>query len=352
MGQLSQVAGVTRQIIKYGALGIVAYIILTSFLKFTVQLWKKLHPPAPPPPTVAFGKLQAIVFPSSVSDRKFSYRLETPNGMLPKVGDRATVYALPPKTANLLALDHAKTLAKKLGFAEEPQQISADTYRFSKALPALLTLDFNLVYDTFTMKYQWPNDETILTQKQFSSEAVLIKQTQQILKEIGLLAPDLETGQTSVSFLRASANAFIPALSLSEADFVKVDYFRASPEQNTPVVTPIPPNGNITFIFSGSDAKGKQIVLFKYHYFPVDFNSQATYPLKPVATAWDQVQNGQAYVAAVSSKAADTIVIRRIYLGLYDSDQFQPYLQPVYVFQGDEDFVAYVPAVNSQWIKN
>ena len=348
MSQLSQVAVTTKKVIKYAGLGLVSYLILSSSLKFGIRLWRQLHPEPPPEPTVAFGKLSAIEFPQPTTKHQFTYKLETPSGGLPALADRATVYALPPKKANLLALDKAKALAKKLNFLEEPQKLTSDIYRFSKQLPALLTLDVNLINDTFLMEYQWQNDEIILTQKQFPSETFITEQVQQTLEQLNLLTSDLETGEAQVSYLKARVNTLISAPSLSEADFVRVDLFRNTEE--VPVVTPYPPEANISFIFSGSNEQDKQIIYLKYDYYPVDYNSLATYPLKPITTAWEEFQANKAYIARVENNTNQEIAIRRIYLALYDSDQFQPFLQPVYVFQGDNNFVAYISAIDSEWL--
>ena len=350
MSQLGRVASVTRKIIKYGGLGLVSYIILSWIFKFGVILWHQLNPPPPPPPTVAFGKLKAIEFPVSATDQQFSYQLETPEGNLPSLSDRSAVYALPPKKASLLALDQAKTLAKSLGFTDEPAPLSSEIYRFSKQLPALLTLDVHLVNDTFILKYQWPADEGILRQSAFDSELAIQKKAKQALERLGLLRDDLETGETKITFLRASANIFIPTYSLSEADFVKVDLFRTEAEE-IPIITPSPDEGNISLIFSGSNQPSKEMILFKYDYFPVDYNSLATYPLKPIESAWEELEQGLAFIARVKETARETIVIRRIELALYDSDRYQPYMQPVYVFMGDDDFIAYLPAILSDWIE-
>lgn len=350
MSHLGRVANATRKIIKYGGLGLISYIILSWVFKFGVILWRQFNPPPPPPPTVAFGKLKAIEFPVSVTDRQFSYQLETPEGSLPPLSDRSAVYALPPKKASLLALDQAKALAKSLGFTDEPAPLSPEIYRFSKQLPALLTLDIHLVNDTFILKYQWPADEGILRQNSFDSEQAMRTKAKQALAKLGLLRDDLETGETKITFLRASANAFIPAYSLSEADFVKVDLFRTEAEEVS-IVTPSPNEGNVSLIFSGSNQLSKEMILFKYDYFPVDYNSLATYPLKPIESAWEELEQGLAFIAQAKETVGETIVIRRIELALYDSDHYQPYMQPVYVFIGDDDFIAYVPAILPEWIE-
>lgn len=39
-----------------------------------------------------------------------------------------------------------------------------------------------------------------------------------------------------------------------------------------------------------------------------------------------------------------------MFLGYFDPDVYQEYLQPVYVFIGDDDFVSYVPAVSGEYL--
>ena len=45
----------------------------------------------------------------------------------------------------------------------------------------------------------------------------------------------------------------------------------------------------------------------------------------------------------------DEIKIRRIYLAYYDAGIYTEFLQPIYVFEGDNDFVAYTPAITSNY---
>lgn len=327
-----------------------AYIVLSSMIRLGVQIWQQLNPPPPPPPTVAFGKLEAIKFPESATSKKLVYKLETKEGGLPSLLNTSPVYALPPKKASLLALDQAKSLAAKLGFSLEPTQLSADTYRFSQELPALLTLDVNLINETFLLKYQWQNDESILSRKNFGSEEAVRSGALQTLQKANLLRPDFEAGEFQITFLKASANSLIPTYSLSQADFVRVDIFRADTEE-LPVVTPKYSQANVALIFSGSTDQNKQLVLFEYNYFNVDYNSRATYPLKSLDSAWEELQQGLAYIASFKESDKETVTIRRVEPAFYDSDHYQPYLQPVYVFRGDDDFVAYVPAISSEWLK-
>ena len=38
-----------------------------------------------------------------------------------------------------------------------------------------------------------------------------------------------------------------------------------------------------------------------------------------------------------------------MFLGYYDPDVYQEYLQPMYVFLGDNNFVAYLPAITDDY---
>jgi hypothetical protein len=40
-----------------------------------------------------------------------------------------------------------------------------------------------------------------------------------------------------------------------------------------------------------------------------------------------------------------------MFLGYYDPDIYQKYLQPVYVFLGNNGFVAYVPAIKEEYVE-
>ena len=84
-----------------------------------------------------------------------------------------------------------------------------------------------------------------------------------------------------------------------------------------------------------------------YTFWPIS-DETATYPLKKSKEAWEELKDGKAYVASPGDGRTQ-VVIRKVFLGYYDSEEYQSYLQPIFVFEGDGNFVAYVPAVNPQW---
>ena len=63
--------------------------------------------------------------------------------------------------------------------------------------------------------------------------------------------------------------------------------------------------------------------------------------------AFQDLKDGKGYIANSGDRSStNEVVIRKVYLGYYDAGQYQPFYQPVVVFEGDGNFWAYVPAVN------
>ena len=64
------------------------------------------------------------------------------------------------------------------------------------------------------------------------------------------------------------------------------------------------------------------------------------------------MQNGgSGFVARYPTNGSTTAVIRNVRLGYYDSYDPETYLQPIYVFEGDYGFTAYVPAISPEWVE-
>src|SRR4029077_17553916 len=114
------------------ALFLAGLFILFLLIQITKAIINNVNPPKVAPPTVSFGKLSPIQFPESTNTPSLTYSLNTTSGNLPDFGDRATVYKMNPMQPNLLALDNAKTLVAKVGFFNDPQQVSDIKYQWTK----------------------------------------------------------------------------------------------------------------------------------------------------------------------------------------------------------------------------
>lgn len=343
MTGLTRVAITARKSIRYGIYFIVFISIGKVLLDASVLLYKKIFPAPPPPATVKYGKLASIAFPKKDPSPKLTYVLETPEGGLPtNIPTQAKVFFMPKINPSLLALDVAKEKAKTLGFPDEPEQLSETLYKFtSPHFPS--NLEMNIVKGTFSISYDLTRDRSPLEVKPPVAE-VGASEFRAILSSANILPADLN-GPTLDQPLKLSDGKFIIGLSLSESDVIKVNLFR-KPYDNMPSLTASPSESNVWAIISGSRNREQQIIAAEYHYHPVDESQFSTYPVKTPEQAFNELQSGTTYVADLGvSKDGATMKIRKIYLAYFDPEEPSDFYQPIYVFEGDNGFTAYTPAV-------
>jgi hypothetical protein len=350
MATLTVTAFYTRKAIKFGTIGLIAFVILKYSFGVASDLWRKFNPPPAPPPTVAFGKLPALVFPEQEESPKLSYQLETIQGGLPDLGEAGMVYFIPQPGPNLLALDRAKEKAKQMGFTSAPVSLSSSVYQWNnKAIPPTI-LEMDIITNNFTLRYAYEDDQNLLNQKNLPSNEQAATEAKSFLNSNKLLEEDLKTGRVEYAYLRFTPPKLIPSISLSEADFIRVNLFRAD-QDGLRILPPDPKNALISFLFSGSRERDKRIIEANYYYSPIERQTFATYPLKKSTQAWNELQAGGGFIANLGQNKTGSITIRRVYLAYYDSQTLQNFLQPVFVFEGDQEFYAYVPAVSPEWLE-
>lgn len=345
MATLTEASIMSRKGVRYTIYSIIAFIILRGVILGGIAIYKKVFPPAPIPATVAFGKLPRLPFPDKTKS-KISFSLETSSGDIPTFPLQSKVYFMPKTSSNLLSLDFAKENAKKLGFDPEGQQSTESIYKFNhKTTPAIM--ETNIINNSFSISYDLNVDPTPLSVHPSLPE-VAHASIKSYLTSASLFPEDL-TGPTKHEYLKTQGGSFITALSLSDANIIRIDLFRKSVDE-LPAVTDETNKGNIWFMVSGVKERGKEIIAGEYHYFPVDETQIATYPIKTGETVFQELNLGNYYPASIGTALeGDTIKIRKIYLAYYDAGVYTEFYQPVYVFEGDKDFVGYVPAVTTDY---
>jgi len=342
MTGLTQVAITARKTIRYIIFFIIFLIVGKFALDSGIAIYRKIFPPPPPPPTIKFGKLTKIPFPDNKIAAKLSYTLETPEGEFPKLATQAKVFFMPKVNPNLLSLDVATEKAKAMGFSVGPQQVSDTLYKFrGPDVPSVM--EINIITGTFSISYDLTADRTPLVSKPPVAE-VAASEFRSALSGANAFPDDL-TGPTTHDFFKLADAKLVPALSLSESDVVKVNLFRKTYD-DLPSMTGNPNEGNVWAIVSGSSNRDQQIIAAEYHYFPVDESQFSTYPIKTPEAAFAELQSGAAFIADLGlSKDGETLKIRRVYLAYFDPENEGDFFQPIYVFEGDNGFVGYIPAV-------
>ncbi|MBI3559882.1 hypothetical protein HY087_02035 [Candidatus Gottesmanbacteria bacterium] len=350
MATLTETAYYTRRTINWAILAVILYIILRITWGIFVVVWLYFFPPKPTPPNFRFGKLTAIKFPEPIASPsgQVTFRLETIEGTVPAASEAATVYFMPKPAANLLAITKTQEFAKRLGLNPKPIEETKAIYRFEDDTTALRRLRYDIVSNNFILRYGFDQDTGLFTERSLPSVDAAIAEAKSMMQTFTLYGQDLTKGTNKVSFLKLVGDTLVPTTSLSQADAVRVDFFRQN-VGGLKLFTPYPDEGQVVFIFSGSKNSKKKVLQFAYTLWPIDYETSGTYALKTSAVAWEELKSGRGYIARYPTNAATNIVIRQVYLGYYDSFDPQMYLQPVFVFEGDNGFLAYVPAIVPEW---
>ena len=75
-------------------------------------------------------------------------------------------------------------------------------------------------------KYDWRSDPKILDERAVPNNGQALLEAKGLLQNLGLLADDLANGKSKITYLAGGTGEMVPTVSLSEANFVRVDMFR------------------------------------------------------------------------------------------------------------------------------
>lgn len=347
MAALTEISFYSRKIIKIGFFLFIGFFVAKFILQTGVQIWNRFNPAPAAAPTVSFGKLPAINFSQKEKIGGLNFKLETPTGVLPQFPDRLKVFFMPSQRPNLLALDRARQQAASLGFKAEPKKLSEKIYQWEKTVDAKIVFKIDIFSGSFVYNYDWQSDQSVLAGKNIPGEEGVKKDSLSFLSKALALEMDLSSGRIEVNYLQLDGDELVPAIAVSEANFVKVDIFRQNIEE-LEVLTTDPAKGMVSFLVSGAREYEKKIVEVVYNYYPVKYDSWGTYPIKTADQAWQELKSDQGFVSRWDGSGSQ-IIIRRVYLAYFDSEEQQKFLQPIIVFEGDDNFFGYVPAIVQEW---
>lgn len=340
---LTDVSTKSRQVIRYGIFLVILYIIGRMAFSAAYGVYTSIRPVKTPAPQARFGPLPALPFPQKDNLPQFTYTVETPTGGLPALANQAKVYFMPRSSIFLLSSEAALRKARSLGFDGEPEEITQTIYRFRHAsLPSSLEMD--IVTGAFSISYNLAQDPAPLASQPPTAQDA-VSQARNLLSRASSLPEDL-TGEATHEFLRVDSQGLSTAASLSEANLIKVNLVRKDIDE-LPAKTADPNTSNVWFILSREDRR--RFIAAQFHYFSVDEEQASTYPLKSAEAALQELQNGQGFIANPGQNPSGNVTIRRIYLAYFDPGTYTEFYQPIIVFDGDNGFSAYVPAVTSDY---
>jgi len=344
---LTRTAYVSRQTIKFGGIFVIGFSLLWSLSAAGLKAYREKFPPYQAP-TIRYGIIPKVKFPEKTFEKK-NFSFEFANDKVPGFSDQAKVFIVYKPNSSFLALDYYSKIANNLGFTADPVEVQTGVFEFSNNnLNQKLTI--NVLDGSFKMKYPYENDQLLFYPENMPGKEEAIMMADSYLDQANKLSQDLENGQKEVSYWKIDGGVLVEAQAQSDAHFARVDYFREKLDENTTIVTSEPGMAPISILVSGSQVEGKKVVEVRFQYANIERSSWSTYPIKTSEEAIEELKQGNYWPAA--DVEAGQVTIRRLYLAYYEPFGLTNYMQPVFVFEGDGGFVAYVPAVTESYSKD
>ncbi|MFA6017438.1 MAG: hypothetical protein WC744_05110 [Patescibacteria group bacterium] len=292
-----------------------------------------------------FGQVSSPEIPRSSSSAGLQFTLDTIEGVPVTATDTAKVYFLPQFNPRFGYSEKIYLIAKSFGFDTEmvKHQLVGKIATFTDS-EKTLTIDIS----NFNFKFDRKVDNGLFSSPQLTipTKTVIENKAVDFLKKIGRYPDELGKGTTNLIYLKYNPinQNFVNVEKSSQAQLVEVDFYRPNID-NIDIVTPKFFNSQnyVVMLFQGTDF---QIIKSQVAFFEKSEEQVGTYRLKTGEEAWSELNNGSGLVVA-GTLGQKNIVIKSMKLGYFDPDIYQNYLQPVYVFLGEGDFVGYVPAVKN-----
>lgn len=320
-------------------------IILFSIGIKLIMFVKNVFTP-PPPPTATFGKLPPIAFPSQTKEN-LTYTINTLTGYLPAFPDREKIYRIIINPPTLLGLNNTGAEVAKVGFTSPGTQISEDTYQWTSQDEIQRKITMNIYSSNFKLSSSYLSAKTLGTFLGTDEANDAIKTAKSFLSKMSLFPSDVDESKTQITPYSIEAGALVPAENITKAKIVKVDFF-----QNDIDKLPIYYEKGTSSTFDFLVGKNGEQQVFEATFIHRNIsNISSTYAIKTAQEAYSELQNGNAYIANKDNDIVN-FTIKNVYLGYYVGEADQNFLMPIVVFEGSNNFLAYVSAVRDEWIGN
>lgn len=330
---------------------VIIFLVLLIFF-YAIRLFLvflQVNKPVRVVTNTVFGNIKRPFIKDASTSANLNFTLDTIEGQPITATDAARVYFLPPAYSGFKFLQQIYLMAKTVGFdTEVTKHRLDDTVAVFEDERQVLTIDISNFNFTYNFKFQ--NDPLIVQNAFVPQKGVAQERATEYLRTIGRYPEELAKGKTNIVYLayNQQQNQMTVLQDSVGANMVEVDFYRPDID-GFPAVSPNYFNSQnyvlLTFYNDGSF----KVLRSQVQAFEKSEEQVGIYPLITGDVAFESLKTGKGIVASVAENQKD-IVVKKMFLGYLDPGVYQEYLQPVYVFLGDNNFVGYVPAVTEQYL--
>lgn len=343
MATLTEAAIFSKKSFHVLLIGLGVLLVLLIFIRIAGNLKDELFPPSPLPATVAFDKLPKVDLSEGAKpSADLIYKMETISGDLPVLPTSAKVFKIEMPEVTFGDLERTKSKVAQVGFFGEPVEIIQGKAKFVDSKSQSRQITINLASGNFTFNNNFLNDPR-LSSIQLRSQAEGIAKAYGFFYIFGLDETEFPRNRATITRYSLSDTNLKEADSISSTNLIRVNLNRGDIDK-MPVINASLDNNRVWALVSSIETLEAKLSIT-----PIKLHKFATYPLKGVDKAYQELKNGKAFFN--KEPEGKIFSIREVVLGYVDTEKFQPYLQPFYLFKGENGQIVYIGAVDETWIK-
>jgi len=302
-----------------------------------------------------YGSIKPPVFEQALSNNNFDYVLDTIDGELPETTRSASVYFIPEPKSTLAYLNKIEGLAQSFAFDTQiykPQTLSEEWVKYEDQNRIL---EINIV--SFNFRYYYKKTAEFQSIIEATPEAKFTLLEDEFIEKA---RQELLTRDAYPNYLATGTNNPVyQAYDLAKKEFIayqegdnppqaiRINFFRQ--EEGMSIFTSTYFD-SANYVILSPLSYDNQVVKMQFSSFEKLNDEPGVYPLITSQQAFEKLKKGKASIISLSDKAGKKIKIKKISLGYYDPESYQPYYQPIFVFLGSDNFVAYLPALSDEYL--
>lgn len=316
---------------------VIAYFSLRTIAK---SIFTSAFPSAGDPPLVAFGKLPQLQFSRGIKPPKeVTYKIETVSGHLVEVAKQLKVFTIKEPIAAFGDLTKANNIAQSIRFTVPPAAVENGEAIYLDRSLISKTLTIELITGNLSLTSNYLNNQAVITsspKNELGSKSI----ADAFLSNLKFPVNDF--GDVQFTKYKVDNGRLTEVSSLSNANLIQISYNRADIDK-VPIMALGQNESRVRVLVTATD-----VVLANVAVSGIEKYKFSTYPLKGVKKAFEDLSTG--YAIYNKDIVGSIFTIRNVDLAYLETDEFVPFLQPVYVFESDDGLEAYVRAISDEFI--
>ena len=340
---LTQLIKLIKKYAPFALLGVIIIFILFYSIKVAIVLYKNkagenivLNP--------VFGPIPKPAFKDSTSSAGFKFQIDTIEGKPVTATKSANVYFLTPVTTKFSYRDKISMMAKNLGFENSnTYNLQEDTAYF---INDMRSFDVKITNFNFIYKFQYENDPNLFIRSIIPTAQEAENESISLLSSLDRNVEEFDKSKTIIKyfFYNVDKKVIVPVARNIDSNIAEVNFYRGGIDDIPTVSYRFPNSSN--FVRLASTDREFVPIEAQIMFFERSLDKVGAYPLITGDVAFQALEKGEGIILLNSDPNNKNKIIKKMYLAYLEPDEYAQYLQPVYVFEGD-DFAVFVPAIKN-----